>query len=78
MRENPGRSRPNWPTRTTEGADGMPPFTSWRKSTFSDESDCVEIALTPELAGVRDSKNADGPILSLPATAWQALLTVLR
>ncbi|WP_083661894.1 DUF397 domain-containing protein [Actinophytocola xanthii] len=56
----------------------MPPFTSWRKSTFSDESDCVEIALTPELAGVRDSKNADGPILSLPATAWQALLTVLR
>lgn len=56
----------------------MPPFTTWRKSPSSDQSDCVEIALTDELAGVRDSKNADGPVLSLPTTAWQALLSALR
>jgi hypothetical protein len=53
-------------------------FTNWRKSPFSDESDCVEVALTDELAGVRDSKNADGPVLSLPTPAWRALLTALR
>ncbi|MFI7674010.1 DUF397 domain-containing protein [Actinophytocola sp. NPDC049390] len=51
----------------------------WRKSSFSGgtgggNDNCVEIALTDETAAVRDSKNASGPVLVLPPTAWFALL----
>lgn len=51
----------------------------WRKSSFSGgegggNDSCVEIALTDDIAAVRDSKNASGPILVLPSTAWFALL----
>jgi uncharacterized protein DUF397 len=36
----------------------------WRKSSFSDQGNgCVEIAHT--LGAVRDSKNPDGPVLSV-------------
>jgi hypothetical protein len=48
----------------------------WRKSSFSQgntNSDCVEIAKTPELTAVRDSKNPDGGALRLPESAWRAL-----
>lgn len=48
----------------------------WRKSSFSEgntNSDCVEIAKTPELTAVRDSKNPEGGVLALPESAWQAL-----
>jgi hypothetical protein len=49
---------------------------NWRKSSFSQgntNSDCVEIARTPELTAVRDSKNPDGGLLTLPESVWQAL-----
>lgn len=52
----------------------------WRKSSFSGgtgggNDNCVEIALAGSETAVRDSKNAAGPLLILPATAWSALLT---
>jgi hypothetical protein len=53
---------------------------NWRKSRASEangNSDCVEIAKTPELTAVRDSKNPDGGLLKLPESAWQALRTSL-
>lgn len=37
--------------------------TSWRKSTFSDPNECVEVAWPGESALVRDSKNVHGPVL---------------
>jgi hypothetical protein len=51
----------------------------WRKSSFSGgtgggNDSCVEVALTDDTAAVRDSKNASGPILTLPVTALSALL----
>jgi hypothetical protein len=46
---------------------------SWRKSTFSDQSDCVEVAFT-ETAAVRDSKNTTGPHLTLTVPAFQRLV----
>ena len=54
----------------------MPP-TEWRKSTFSGETngDCVEVALGPVQAAVRDSKNADGPQLTFPFDAWRAFVS---
>ncbi|HVK24931.1 MAG TPA: DUF397 domain-containing protein [Actinokineospora sp.] len=49
----------------------------WRKSSFSTgggQSDCVEVRLNPDLTYLRDSKNADGPVLALAPTAWTTLL----
>jgi hypothetical protein len=46
---------------------------AWRKSSFSEGggTDCVEVALAEGRAAVRDSKNDSGPILVMPAAAWQ-------
>ncbi len=51
----------------------MPAFTSWRKSSFSDQSgsDCVEVAFAGDGAAVRDSKNAAGPTLTLTASVFR-------
>ncbi|WP_222718858.1 DUF397 domain-containing protein [Actinokineospora xionganensis] len=48
----------------------------WRKSSFSSggETDCVEVSLGVEHARVRDSKNADGPVLTVTPAAWGALV----
>jgi hypothetical protein len=48
----------------------MPASTNWRKSTFSDQSDCVEVAFA-ETAAVRDSKDAAGPHLALTVPAFR-------
>ena len=52
------------------------PLTTWRTSTFSQGqgSDCVEVAFASTGVAVRDSKNAAGPMLSLPVAAWHGLL----
>lgn len=48
----------------------------WRKSSHSnDEGECVEVAVFPSGAvGVRDSKNPDGPCLTLSRRAFRTLL----
>jgi Domain of unknown function (DUF397) len=49
----------------------------WRKSSRSGSgSNCVEVALS-QAAAVRDSKNTSGPVLTFPATAWSAFVSVL-
>ncbi|MFI7299151.1 DUF397 domain-containing protein [Streptomyces sp. NPDC050121] len=45
----------------------------WFKSSYSDSSnpnDCVEIATTPDIIHVRDSKHIVGPRLQLSPEAW--------
>jgi len=53
----------------------------WRKSTRSNGAggNCVEFAadLAPDLVGVRDSKQPDGPILQFTPTAWRSFLTTV-
>lgn len=45
----------------------------WRKSRHSgDQGACVEVARTPEVVGVRDSKNPRGQLLRFSPTAWAA------
>ncbi|MFP3988537.1 DUF397 domain-containing protein [Streptomyces sp. E11-3] len=49
----------------------------WFKSSYSDSSDindCVEVATTPGVVHVRDSKTAQGPRLALTPTAWADLV----
>lgn len=54
---------------------------TWRKSSYSGGSQatsCVEVATSPDLTGVRDSKNLPGPILTFPTTSWRGFLTRCR
>ncbi|MFF5214089.1 DUF397 domain-containing protein [Micromonospora sp. NPDC000442] len=45
---------------------------TWRKSTRSGSSECVEVADNlPGVVGVRDSKDATGPVLTFAPTAWR-------
>ncbi|MFH8694995.1 DUF397 domain-containing protein [Streptomyces chartreusis] len=49
---------------------------AWFKSSYSSggDGDCVEVALTPARIHVRDSKNRQGPQLTLSPTAWADFL----
>ncbi|MGH4011564.1 MAG: DUF397 domain-containing protein [Pseudonocardiaceae bacterium] len=50
----------------------------WHTSSYSGSgSDCVEIAPAPAGVLVRDSKNADGPVLAVTTTAWRAFLSTI-
>ncbi|MDG4794760.1 DUF397 domain-containing protein [Micromonospora sp. WMMD1082] len=45
---------------------------TWRKSTRSASGECVEVADNlPGVVGVRDSKDATGPVLTFAPTAWR-------
>jgi hypothetical protein len=52
----------------------------WRKSTASGGggSNCLEVALTPDLVLVRDSKHATGPDLTFASSMWAAFVDALR
>ncbi|MCX4674038.1 DUF397 domain-containing protein [Streptomyces sp. NBC_01433] len=49
----------------------------WRKSSYSSDQggDCVEVAAHPAAVHIRDSKVADGPVLTVPPTAWDAFIS---
>ncbi|MFF0204217.1 DUF397 domain-containing protein [Streptomyces sp. NPDC005017] len=63
----------------TPKASEAPTGLEWIKSSHStaDGPDCVEVAATPGHILVRDSKNPDGPRLTLTPTAWAAFLPPL-
>jgi uncharacterized protein DUF397 len=48
----------------------------WRKSSRSggEADQCVEVASASAVVGIRDSKNATGPHLTLPTSAFRDLL----
>ncbi|MGV9244716.1 DUF397 domain-containing protein [Streptomyces sp. NPDC003710] len=50
---------------------------TWFKSSHSSggDGDCVEVALTPVTVHVRDSKNSQGPRLTLTPAAWTDFLS---
>ncbi|MGH3528735.1 MAG: DUF397 domain-containing protein [Pseudonocardiaceae bacterium] len=50
----------------------------WHTSSYSyGNGNCVQVAPTPDRVLVRDSKDPDGPALTVPTPAWQAFLTTL-
>lgn len=49
----------------------VPPGVQWRTSSRSSGAQqCVSVAHTSEVVGVRDSKNPDGPVLAFDRSAW--------
>ena len=51
----------------------------WRTASASTANgDCVEVAITPGTVLVRDSKDPDGPRLTVSAQAWRAVLASIR
>jgi hypothetical protein len=50
----------------------------WRKSTFSVESDCVEVAFIDGRVAVRHSKDRRGPVLIFTPGEWDAFTAGIR
>jgi hypothetical protein len=52
----------------------------WRKSSYSDggTGNCVEVANMVDGVAVRDSKNADGPTITVTPAAWRAFVATAR
>ncbi|MBE4737235.1 DUF397 domain-containing protein [Streptomyces caniscabiei] len=53
----------------------------WRRSSYSnaDGGNCVEVADGfPGAVPVRDSKSTDGPVLTIPAEAWNRFIDNLK
>ncbi|MCL8013386.1 DUF397 domain-containing protein [Streptomyces sp. AS02] len=53
---------------------------AWFKSSYSSggDGDCVEVATSSHTIHVRDSKDQQGPQLTLSPTAWADLVTHVR
>lgn len=55
------------------------PGSVWRKSSRSgSDSNCVEVAGTPDSLAVRDSKDPEGPVLLFPHAAWTTFITAVH
>ena len=51
----------------------------WRKSSRSNqEGQCIEVAFTVHLVGVRDSKNISGGSLLVSPKAWEMLVVNIK
>jgi hypothetical protein len=51
---------------------------SWRKSSASASSDCVEVALSSDSVLVRDSKERRASVLEFTASEWRAFISGVR
>ncbi|MPZ65405.1 MAG: DUF397 domain-containing protein [Pseudonocardiaceae bacterium] len=50
----------------------------WHTSSYSNgEAACVEVAPAPDRVLVRDSKDPDGPGLTVTPDAWRAFLAIV-
>lgn len=59
---------------TTRGPRGI----AWRKSSYTAECNCVEVARESAGVLVRDSKDPDGHVLSVAAADWKAFLIIVK
>ncbi|GAA3396403.1 DUF397 domain-containing protein [Cryptosporangium minutisporangium] len=55
-----------------------PISSSWRKSSYSIEENCVEVAADGVLIRVRDSKRPDGHRLTLTRSMWAEFIATVR
>ncbi|WP_258345637.1 DUF397 domain-containing protein [Saccharopolyspora gregorii] len=47
---------------------------NWRKSSRSNQYNCVEVALSPHFVAVRDSKAVEGGRLTVSPARWASFL----
>ncbi|MGV2916918.1 DUF397 domain-containing protein [Streptomyces alfalfae] len=61
-----------------EGGQCLEAAYTWRKSSHSgsEGGQCVEVATHPTAIHIRDSKNPEGPALTVTPEAWTSFLTV--
>ncbi|GAA4611184.1 DUF397 domain-containing protein [Saccharopolyspora hordei] len=51
----------------------------WFKSSYSSNpAGCVEVAMTPELVGVRDTKDRDGGTLVFTKQKWASFIASVK
>ena len=51
----------------------------WRKSSYSGNTgNCLEVAATQSVVGIRDSKDPDGAVLRVSREAWQEFSQDIR
>lgn len=51
----------------------------WRTSSYtSNGANCVEVAVSPQLVGVRDTKARDSGTLAFDAAAWRGFLAAVK
>jgi hypothetical protein len=53
-------------------------WASWRKSSRSTHTNCVEIAVAADAVAARDSKNPHGAALVFPTARWSAFVGGIR
>lgn len=51
---------------------------NWRTSSHSDSQNCAEAGHGAGRVLVRDTKDAQGPVLAVPAAAWTAFTAGLK
>jgi hypothetical protein len=72
-------SSPVNPEREATALSHVVNFLTWRRSTFSGGTNCVEVATAEEAVYIRDSKSPDdGQIIATSLSSWQALLNRIR
>jgi hypothetical protein len=67
-----------WQKSSYSAVNGDCVEVGWRTSSYcAANGDCVQVAPAPESTLVRDSKDPEGPALTVPTPAWQAFLRTL-
>ena len=76
-----------WRKSSRSGSNGgacveiafVPGSADWRKASRSrgNSGACVEIAVQPSVVGIRDSKDAAGPVLAVSRDAFGAFLRAI-
>ncbi|MFD4691885.1 DUF397 domain-containing protein [Streptomyces sp. NPDC058463] len=61
----------------SEGGDCLEVAYDWHKSSYSSDQggNCVEVSAHPAAVHIRDSKVADGPVLTVRPAAWSAFVS---
>jgi hypothetical protein len=58
---------------------GLPEGATFRKASGCADKNCVEVAVTPDAVGMRDSKdNGHGAVLTFTPDEWAAFLGAAR
>jgi hypothetical protein len=62
----------------TEPGDDVSSPLVWRRSNRCDSGACVEVAVADGGVAMRDSKVADGPVLTFTGDAWKSFVAGVR